>query len=434
MGRKNSGYSRPSRSNNPLDSIFDDALNVLFGHGLQRMSMDISKILGLGGVSPGEKLRLERSQLSLKKLEADIAHIKKREADALERTQQLKIKQQKQEALREKLSRLYDLRIQEKELDIERVRRNLDNIVAQKTELDIHYISEPISGALEVIANPSGLHGGPPEQKEAYKAWLDSFESGKVVLILGKRGSGKTALAAKIAEYMMAVHRMPTYWIGLPEQARELLPHWVKLVDSPDKCPVNSFIMCDEAGINYLSLLFNTSQNRFMRRLLMIARQRHISLAFAAQSSRDIDWSILRQADTTIFKEPGLHQPDSERTDIKSKAKKAALTFKEIPKEERVEAAYVFDDDFEGVIKFTLPSFWTEELSHIYAHLDLTQIEVQGKERGELSTTIEGESRNLDDTSLDKQILELRRQDYGIERIAKTLGCTIWRVRKCLNI
>ena len=164
----------------------------------------------------------------------------------------------------------------------------------------------------------------------------------------------------------------------------------------------------------------------------MIARQRHISLAFAAQSSRDVDWSIVRQADSIIFKEPGLNQPDSERPDIRAKAKKAALAFAEIPKEEKVEAAYVSDDSFEGIIKSTLPSFWTEDLSHIYAHLDLSELERQGKEREQLGNTINGEVKQLTDASLDKQILQLRQQGEGIERIAKILGCSVWKVRKCL--
>jgi hypothetical protein len=169
-----------------------------------------------------------------------------------------------------------------------------------------------------------------------------------------------------------------------------------------------------------------------MRRLLMIARQRHISLAFAAQSSRDVDWSIVRQADSVIFKEPGLNQADNERPDIRAKAKRAAQVFAGIPKQEKIEAAYVSDDSFEGIIKSTLPSFWTEDLSHIYAHVDLSKIEREGKERQELDGAINSEVKQLTDASLDKQILQLRQHGEGIERIAKTLGCSVWRVRKCL--
>jgi DNA replication protein DnaC len=87
-----------------------------------------------------------------------------------------------------------------------------------------------VSGALEVTADTEGLSGS--SESADYSLWLDSLDGGKVILILGRRGSGKTALVAKIAEFMMARDKMPVYWVGLPEQARRLLPHWITLVHS----------------------------------------------------------------------------------------------------------------------------------------------------------------------------------------------------------
>ncbi|MFC1860049.1 hypothetical protein ACFLYC_00535 [Chloroflexota bacterium] len=427
-----SEYPRRRRSSNPLDTIFDDVMNVVLGLGLQKMSKEVAGVLGLLGITPEQKMKQARSQLSLKKLEMAIAREKRREEEARERAAILWQKHQRQQALDEKRTRIYNLQIQEKELALERSREHQSNLLNQRTEIDLHILTEPVAGVLETTANPSGLTG-PQVQQEAYKTWLDGLESGREILILGKRGSGKSALAAKMAEYMMAVHRMPCYWIGLPEAARDLLPHWVKITNTLEKVPVGSFLVCDEAGINYLSLLFNTSQNRFMRKLLMIARQRHISLVFAGQNSRDIDWAITRQADTIIFKELGLNQTESERTHVKTKAKRAVIAFKEIAKQERVEFGYVCDTDFEGLIRFTLPSFWTEDLSHIYSQLNLSEIDGQTKSREELDRAIDGETHYLDTSSLDKEIIELRRKGYGIERIAKTLKCKVWQVRKCLD-
>jgi energy-coupling factor transporter ATP-binding protein EcfA2 len=346
---------------------------------------------------------------------------------------------QKQEAdfeatkiAREKQLRILDLKIQEKELYITERKQRLETAQMQKTQLTIPTVMEVISGALEVTANPDGLVGS-PEQSEGYALWLDSFESGKVVLVLGRRGSGKTSLAAKIGEYMMATHKMPVYWIGLPEQARSLLPHWIKMVDSPDQCPVGCLIIIDEAGLHFLSLAFATDQNRLLRALLMVCRQRHSSLVVAVQSSRDLEYSVVRQADSIIFREPGMHQPDSERPDIRSMAKKAATVFKEIPQGEKRESAYVFDDDFTGIIKCTLPSFWSEDLSHVYAHFDLASMQQQVVKNQQLQKVVVQETKLLDEASLDKQILELRRQGNSIEKIARTLGCSVWRVRKCLE-
>ena len=435
MGKKinpSSKYSPRRRSSNPLDTIFDDALGAAFGPLLQKANNTVNELLGLGGISPEQKLKQARSQLSLKRMEMGIAREKRREQEAKERAAILWQKHQRQQALDEKRTRIYNLQIQERELALERSREHQGNLLNQRTQIDLRIVTEPVAGALEVTANPSGLTG-PKVQQEAYKVWLDSFESGKIVLILGKRGSGKSALGAKIAEYVMAIHKMPTYWIGLPEQAKTLLPSWIKIVDSIDKTPVNSLILTDEAAINYLSLLFNAPQSRLMRRLLMLARQRHSSLIFATQSSRDLDAAIVRQSDTIIFRQLGLGQPESERPEVKAKAKQAALAFQEVPKDERIEMAFVFDHDFVGMIKSSLPSFWTEDLSHIYSHLDFSALESRQVPKEEPRQLPVGETAISDNQTLDQAIKEYHQQGVGIKSIARILHCTEWRVRTCLG-
>jgi hypothetical protein len=51
----------------------------------------------------------------------------------------------------------------------------------------------------------------------------------------------------------------------------------------------------------------------------------------------------------------------------------------------------------------------------------------------QLQKVVAQETKLLDVVSLDKQILELRRHGNSIEKIARDLGCTVWRVRKCLE-
>ena len=165
----------------------------------------------------------------------------------------------------------------------------------------------------------------------------------------------------------------------------------------------------------------------------MICRHRHCSLVFAVQSSRDLEYSVIRQADSIIFKQPSLHQPESERPDIRSRAKKAAQVFKEIPKEKRIESAFVCDDDFQGLITSSVPSFWSEKLSNIYANFDLMTIEKQIRKGNELKKVVAMDTKLLNESSLDKDILELRQRGYGIERIAKAMDIKVWRVRKCLD-
>jgi len=401
----------PPDPNDPFYNVLVAGGNMVVGYGLKWASRKVAGVMGLSETSIEKQIALNLSRLKLEKQQADTNRAK---------------------TLGEMQVRYWDLKIEQKKIEVEERKRHIDNARIQQAELNAPSITQVVVGALEVAATPDGLVDSGC-QSEGYAAWLDSFQSGKVLAILGKRGSGKSALGAKIAEYAMAVHRMPVYWIGLPQEARQLLPRWITLADSPTQCPVGSFILIDEAGLQYLSLAFNTDHNKFLRALLMICRQRQCSLVFIVQSSRDADLSILRQADTIIFKQPGLNQADSERDFVRAMAKKATLTFADIPTDQRRESALIFDDEFQGIIRSTLPSFWSEKLSHIYAHFDITSIVEKVKQNNELQETISNENKLLDNASLDQRIMELRRQGCGIDKIANELNCSSWRVRKCLG-
>jgi energy-coupling factor transporter ATP-binding protein EcfA2 len=419
MVRKKSNSSRvpaffaPPDPHDPLGNIVAAGMNIVVGHGLTRLSREAARLMGLSSSSIEDEIALNRSRLQLERQEADTARVK---------------------ALSEMQVRMLDLKIEEKEAAIQEKKRRLEASIEERSRLAIPMHTTVVEGALEIPINPGGISSpGDSEELEGYQEWLDSLAEGKVILVLGRRGSGKTALGGRIAEFVSATYGMPIFWVGLPVEARSLLPYWVKLADSPEQCPAGSVILADEAGLRFASLSFATDQNKLLRSLLMISRHKHCSLIFATQSSRDAENSIIRMADTFIFKQPGFHQPGSERADVKPMAKKAAQVFEGIPEEKRLSVALVFDDAFEGIIATTVPSFWSEELSHIYRHVDLAQLETQVIRHKELEQEVAEETKLLNVDSLDRDILELRQQGYGIETIAKKLGCTTWRVRKCLN-
>ena len=66
--------------------------------------------------------------------------------------------------------------------------------------------------------------------------------------------------------------------------------------------------------------------------------------------------------------------------------------------------------------------------------MDLRQIEGQAKRAKELNQVVMEETKLLSADSLDADILRLRQERNGIEKIAKMLGCSVHRVRKCLNM
>ena len=66
-----------------------------------------------------------------------------------------------------------------------------------------------------------------------------------VVLILGHRGSGKTALACRLQELSPDV--APLYGVGLPPRASRLLPEWCGLTGDFTGVPSNAIIYVAES-------------------------------------------------------------------------------------------------------------------------------------------------------------------------------------------
>jgi len=300
----------------------------------------------------------------------------------------------------------------------------------QKTQLDLQVKTEIISGSLEVPANCEGLTG-PGEGQEAAIRWQETLLR-KVILLLGKRGSGKTATAAEFGEYIMGKYNISTFWVGLPQRARQLVPRWIHIIEDLAGIPNDSFVICDEAALNYLSLRFGSDRNVTLRQALSLSRQKNWTMVIVAQTSRDIDRSVISQCNSVVFKEPPM-VAESERPEIRAKAMKAAQVFAQIPPGERLAMAMVFDDSgFEGLLKVALPSFWTEELSCIFGQVCLAPAQKGG---------INGSARHLRGAApvnqsngyvTDEEIRELRRQGCGYEKIAKMLNVTVYRVRKVL--
>jgi len=284
----------------PVGSILAAAGNVAADKILRTFSNHLERrLFGASDGSPEEQVKRDRSSIAIQKQQVELARAK---------TQQLKAAGE---------LKLTEIKVKEKEIQLEKARKQTPSVSIQKTEMDLHIKTEVISGALELVADSGGVTGS-AEQQEATKEWQNSLPR-KIILVLGQRGSGKTATAAKFGEYVAAVFGLPVYWVAIPEWAREILPSWIKIVDLIEKVPNNCFVLIDETGLAYLSLNFASKHNVALRQMLMLSRQKNWTVVFCGQSSRDMDESIVRQANTVVFKEPGLN-PTSERPEIRPKA------------------------------------------------------------------------------------------------------------------
>ncbi|MFH1500511.1 MAG: hypothetical protein ABIE22_01040 [archaeon] len=93
-----------------------------------------------------------------------------------------------------------------------------------------------------------------------------------------------------------------------------------------------------------------------------------LSNGICVSNSAMIDLNVMRLADTIIFKEPSLLQSRFERKALVDLFKKADENFNKIPKKDnKKKYFYVLDDEFEGLLSSTLPSFWSDKISKSFA-------------------------------------------------------------------
>lgn len=184
--------------------------------------------------------------------------------------------------------------------------------------------------------------------------------SSLIILITGKRGSGKTALGFKFLDLLGG--KKKTYYLGEGK-----LPWFIKKVSDIKDVKNDSVLLVDEAAITYSSRQSMKKSNKALSEIMVIARHKNLTLIIITQNSAMIDLNIIRLTDTLIFKEPSLLQSRFERKSISDLFKKADEAFKKMDAKERIKYFYVIDDEFEGMLESNLPEFWSEKISKSFS-------------------------------------------------------------------
>jgi hypothetical protein len=187
------------------------------------------------------------------------------------------------------------------------------------------------------------------------------LKGSNIILITFKRGSGKTALGMKFLELFKKNSKRRLFTMGF-ENAK--LPFGIRKADYIDEISNNSVVLIDEGAITFGSRDSMKSSNKHLGKIMAIARHKNLSLILIAQNSAMIDLNVLRLADTIILKEPSLLQAQFERKAIKDMYLKVSSYFKTV--EEKKSHFYVMDDEFEGIMKASLPEFWNDSISNSF--------------------------------------------------------------------
>ncbi|MCK5149682.1 hypothetical protein KAJ87_02045 [Candidatus Pacearchaeota archaeon] len=193
-----------------------------------------------------------------------------------------------------------------------------------------------------------------------YEKWLgEVYESeSQIGIILGARGSGKTAFGIKFLENIYSKYKKNCFAIGFNENE---LPLWIKAVSDISLLENNSFVLIDEGGILFNSRSSMSNANKMLSQLIMIARHKNMGILFISQNSSNLEVNILRQADFLVLKPSSLLQKEFERKIIKKIYSEAEEHFDKFKEKKGI--AHIYSGNFRGFICNPLPSFWKENIS-----------------------------------------------------------------------
>ncbi len=179
-------------------------------------------------------------------------------------------------------------------------------------------------------------------------------------LILGARGSGKSALGMRILENLAARGRKVCA-MGFDESA---LPGWIRPMGSVDGIPNGYFVLVDEGGILFSSRSSQSAGNKLLSSLILVARHKDLSVLFISQNSANLEINSIRQADYLLMRKPSLLQKDFERKKIGQIYD--GVAFADLPDGGRY-STYVYSDEFRGFVANKLPGFWSGRTGKSFA-------------------------------------------------------------------
>lgn len=196
-------------------------------------------------------------------------------------------------------------------------------------------------------------------QKDGLEFEKNLYEKPNVIIILGKRRSGKTALAYRIIENALAKGKKLAYHLRFPTEIEGIINVGDLTVIEPESC-----VVVDEADLIFPARLSRKKLHLVLTNMLKLASQKDFSpFVLTVHNTALLEVNALRLCDVLIIKEPSLLQIDTERGILKSHLQTARDLIEMYPKEERMKYAYIYSDDFRGLIRFEVPSFWSQKIS-----------------------------------------------------------------------
>lgn len=221
------------------------------------------------------------------------------------------------------------------------------------------------------LSTPKQVAQSAPDKKVKFS---EAFPTPGVVMLMGQRGSGKTASAFWAMEeiYKHTNGAMGGAVLKAPSGIKKQLPNWVATPNRIRGIPTDSVVIIDEAQQMANARRSASNDNLDMAQLVALSRQRNQLIILISHHSRKLDMNEVMDCSRVIWKKPSAGQVMFERKEMKPFAERAVQKFAE-RKGNLQKVAYVMD--FEnltfGFTQTKLASFWTESLSTGYSGPDM---------------------------------------------------------------
>lgn len=234
--------------------------------------------------------------------------------------------------------------------------------------------------------------------------WADIFAQPWTVLIVGERGSGKTATGHRLLELFGGPESdRGAYIMGYPMHRRDELPDWIEPVPETlgmDEWPEDSTVLIHEAHHLLHARESMGAENLTVDKLVTISRHKNSNIIFETQQTQRLDRNAVASVDGVVVKWPALLQEEFERKQMRkivSEAKDALDEYVDVVEhddftwvekgDDLVKHAYVYSSRFRGEYPhdIQLADHWTESISKAYGDLP------DGGGEGGETTTIDGD-------------------------------------------
>ena len=174
-------------------------------------------------------------------------------------------------------------------------------------------------------------------------------KQGAVVTILGKRESGKTVCAYRIAQII----GRPTYSVS-PEQSPPQGVEELKLEQLETLPPPFSTLLLDDLPAYMGSRDYQDAFVQTVEKIIPVVRhKRKLILIFISQTSAQADKWVM-DCDLVIMKPMGWLYPEVERPAVKKLADKVMPIFRQMTESQQKKHCFIFSDAYSGLARIDI--------------------------------------------------------------------------------